>query len=53
MKYFQLKGISYYVIAPNEEIAVLLCLKNYWGVTIENLIEIKKIPENAKYIISI
>ena len=53
MKHFQLKGISYYVTAPNKETAVLLCLKNHHSVAIEDLIEIKKIPENAKCIISI
>ena len=53
MKHFQLKGISYYVTAPNKETAVLLCLKNRCGVTTEDLIEIKKIPENAKCVISI
>ena len=53
MKHFQLKGISYYVTAPNKETAVLLCLKNYQSATIEDLIEIKKIPESAKHIISI
>ena len=53
MKHFQLKGISYYVTAPNKETAVSLCLKNHCGVTTEDLIEIKKIPKNAKHIISI
>lgn len=53
MKHFQLKGISYYVTAPNKETAVSLCLKNHCSVTTEDLIEIKKIPESAKYIISI
>ena len=44
MKHFQLKGISYYVIAPNKETAVSLCLKNHCDATTEDLIEIKKIP---------
>lgn len=50
MKHFQLEGIDYYVSAPSKELAVIACLRNRWGVTAANLVEIERIPANASHV---
>lgn len=52
LKHFRLNGLNYYVSAVSKGIAVLVCLKNRWGVTENDLIEVERIPDDAEEVIS-
>lgn len=52
LKHYKLNCLDYYVSAVSKEMAVLVCLKNHWGVTEDNLIEVEQIPSNAERVIS-
>ena len=48
LKHYRLNGLNYYVSVVSKEIAVVVCLKNRWGVTENDLIEVERIPDDAE-----
>ena len=46
LKHYRLNGLNYYVSAVSKEIAVVVCLKNRWGVSENDLIEVERIVLN-------
>lgn len=52
LKHFRLNGLNYYVSAVSKEVAVVVCLKNRWGVSENDLIEVERIPDDAERVIS-
>ena len=51
LKHYRLNGLNYYVAAASKETAVVVCLKNRWGVTENDLIEVERIPDDAEWVI--
>ena len=52
LRHYKLNGLNYYVSATSKEVAVVTCLKNRWGVTENDIIEVERIPDDAEKVIS-
>lgn len=52
LRHYKLNGLNYYVSATSKEVAAVMCLKNRWGVTENDIIEVERIPDDAEKVIS-